>query len=922
MKRMVGTLVWAGMVTVIAAAERVAADQPLAWPPATRAARPWAYWWWHGSAVNPADLTRELMRYREAGMGGVHIIPIYGTKGYEERDIEYLSPRWMEMLRHTVSEGQRLNLGVDMTTGTGWCFGGPTVGDLDANALAVVKTWEVRAGQPLKETVDPKQTQALVAFGPGGAVRELTDQIAADGSVAWTAPQGAWRVYAVSQRPSGQRVKRAALGGAGHMLNLLYPDAVERYLVRFSEAFANYDGPRPRAMYHDSYEYRSDWSPALLAEFEKRRGYRLQTELPALFGKEENDRAARVKSDYRETVSDVMIERSLPTWVRWAHAQRLLTRNQAHGSPANLLDLYAAADIPETEMFRLDRSTLVSQVASSAAHVMGKQLVAAETGTWLKEHFTETLGDLKELVDQLFLAGVNHVVYHGTCYSPDEAAWPGWLFYASTEMNPRNSIWRDVPALNAYIARCQAVLQAGRPDNDLLVYWPIYDLWHNPRGLIQGLSVHGRFWMEDQPIGKLAQRLWERGFTYDFVSDRQLAAAQAGEGRIAVPGGNYRAVLVPPCTRMPAATLRQLLALAESGATVVFAEQLPSDVPGWGDLECRQAEFRKLRETVRLKVSDREQVQEAKRGQGRVLVGHVEHALTLAGVARESLTDTPGLQFIRRAVDGGRSYFVANRSQQPLDGWMPLATTAAGVGVLDPMTGQTGWTAVRAETAGGTEAYVQLAPGAALILRTVGGGETGGLTPADHRGAAPDPRTVGVPAWSWWQPAGAPVALTGNWQVTFVAGGPELPAGLQTTKLGSWTELGDPAAERFAGTARYRLTFAAPAAQAEGWLLDLGRVCQSARVRLNGHDLGTVFTAPFRVPVAGLRAADNQLEVEVTNVSANRIRDLDRRKVPWRIFHDINFVNQDYKPFDAANWPLTDSGLFGPVQMVPVQMHK
>ena len=46
-------------------------------------------------------------------------------------------------------------------------------------------------------------------------------------------------------------------------------------------------------------------------------------------------------------------------------------------------------------------------------------------------------------------------------------------------MNPRNSIWRDVPALNDYIARCQSILQSGKPDNDVLLYWPIYDYWND-----------------------------------------------------------------------------------------------------------------------------------------------------------------------------------------------------------------------------------------------------------------------------------------------------------------------------------------------------------------------------------------------------------------------------------------------------------
>ena len=61
---------------------------------------------------------------------------------------------------------------------------------------------------------------------------------------------------------------------------------MDDYLRWFTDAFANYNGPKPRAQYHDSYEYRSDWSPDFFAQFEKRRGYRLQDELPALFGKE------------------------------------------------------------------------------------------------------------------------------------------------------------------------------------------------------------------------------------------------------------------------------------------------------------------------------------------------------------------------------------------------------------------------------------------------------------------------------------------------------------------------------------------------------------------------------------------------------------------------------------------------------------
>lgn len=843
------------------------ADEPLAWPEPSHTTRPWSYWWWLGSAVDRENLTRELTRYRDAGWGGVHIVPIYGAKGWEAKSIEYLSPRWMEMMGHAAGEAQRLGMDVDMTTGTGWCFGGPNVPPEQASAQVEAKNYSVAAGEALTVKLDREQIQAVAAFSPDGQCVELTDKLGDDGRLGWTPGEGTWQVWTVSQKPTS-KVKRAAPGGEGYMLNPLHAEAIRHWLGRFTDAFGGYGGPKPRAQYHDSFEYRVDWAPDLFAQFEKRRGYRLQRELPSLLGKDGSDRAARLKCDYRETVSDMMIEESMPLWFQWCRERGFLTRNQAHGSTGNILDLYAMADIPETEMFHTDRRPLVAKFASSAAHVAGRNLVAAETGTWLREHFTETLADLQGLLDDLFISGINHVVFHGTCYSPDEAEWPGWLFYASTQLNPRNPVWRDVPALAAYIARCQSVLQSGRPDNDVLVYWPVYDAWHNAEGLAQQMSIHGAEWFTGQPIGILAERLWNRGFAFDYVSDRQIGALK--------PDG--RAIVVPSTEHMPVETMAHLLRLAEGGATVIFDRALPADVPGLHELEARRAKLRELVERAR----------------GVVRVGDADVLLTRAGVAREGLSDHPGLRFMRRALDDGRFYFLANRGDQPVENWVPLAAPAKAVAIMDPMTGQTGLAKMRGQTA----VYLQLAPGDSVVLRTF---------------AAEAP---GAPAWRYWKSAGDTVELSGNWKLTFVEGGPVLPAPVETPALRSWTELGGEEAQRFGGTGRYSLVFDAPG-EAESWWLDLGTVCQSARVRLNGRELGTLIKPPFRVAVDAVQAKDNRLEIEVTNVAANRIRDLDRRKVPWRNFYDINFISIDRKPFDASGWPLTDSGLLGPVTLIP-----
>jgi hypothetical protein len=83
-----------------------------------------------------------------------------------------------------------------------------------------------------------------------------------------------------------------------------------------------------------------------------------------------------------------------------------------------------------------------------------------------------------------------------------------------------------------------------------------------------------------------------------------------------------------------------------------------------------------------------------------------------------------------------------------------------------------------------------------------------------------------------------------------------------------------------------------PGTDEDGWSVDLGDVRESARVYVNGKPAGVVVAHPFRIDVIGLfKPGRNQLVVEVTNLSANRIRDLDRRGVAWKKFHDINLVD-------------------------------
>lgn len=496
----------------------------LDWPPPTIESRPGAIWWWMGSAVDEKNITSNLETMREAGMGGVTIVPIYGVRGYEHRFIDHLSPRWVDMMTHTVKEATRLGMWADMTPGTGWPFGGPMVGNADCDTTVVYEKGKL------------------------------------------------------ATKFSGRSVKRAAPGGKGKAINPYSATVMSKYLEHFDRAFSRPGVVLPRAMYHDSFEFIGNWHSDLPDEFEKRRGYDLNEYLPALFGEGDRETVARVKSDYRETLSDLHLD-YMRTLQVWAEANGRTVRNQAHGSPSNLLDLYAASGIPETETFGTSHlkipgvrreadniakdspHPLINRMASSAAHVAGRPLVASESCTWIRNHFRAALSQIKPEIDQLFLNGINHVLFHGTCFSPEDAPWPGFLFYASLQYNSRNAIWRDSKFLNEYITRCQSVLQSGEPDNDVAVYWPIYDIWHNPKGMQQQLTVHHTQWLVESECGRVADWLMSRGYGFDFISDRQILDGSAD---------TYQTIVVPQTQHMPLKTLDGLLKANRDGKAVLF----------------------------------------------------------------------------------------------------------------------------------------------------------------------------------------------------------------------------------------------------------------------------------------------------------------------------------------------------------------
>ena len=293
---------------------------------------------------------------------------------------------------------------------------------------------------------------------------------------------------------------------------------------------------------------------------------------------------------------------------------------------------------------------------------------------------------------------------------------------------------------------------------------------------------------------------------------------------------------------------------------------------------------------------------EIKYGSGKILTGNdAELMLSRAGLARERIA-SHGAQFIRLKHSKGYIYFISNLGAQQIKERIRFSTPAKSAIIYDPLTGDTGMASVKSAGPRGADIFIQLLPGQSMILKTFA-----------------DEALKGKP-WPYYEPFGGAFSIKTNWKVEFIEGGPELPETTQTAGLQSWTEFAGKKGKYFAGTARYTADFMLPPVASEEWLMDLGRVAESARVRLNGHDAGALWSLPFVARVgAFLKPGEvNRIEIEVTNLMANRIILMDKKMSPWKIFHDANIVDIHYKTFDASNWEPMESGLLGPVWFIPV----
>jgi hypothetical protein len=489
---------------------------------------------------------------------------------------------------------------------------------------------------------------------------------------------------------------------------------------------------------------------------------------------------------------------------------------------------------------------------------------------------------MKPVADQAFCDGLTKLCVHNFSQSPSLTAKPGYVYVAGTHYEPGVTWWDESPAFNAYLGRCCFMLQQGKFFADAIFY-------------------HGDNVGHGEQRKTIPPTLGE-GYDHDNCnSEVLLTRMSTQDGRIVLADGmSYRVLVLPDGQPMPLEDLKKIAELVEDGATIVGPP--PTGMSGMILNQADQKQFDDL--VARLWSGSKGQKSV---GTGRIFWGQTaRQALNEEGVPADfeqtGLSNDGTIDWIHRAGDGVDIYYVASRWEDPENADCTFRVSGRQPELWDPVTGDIrDATAFRQEN-GRTTIPLKFGPCGSVFV-------------VFRKPIAPD--AAGT-AESNYPALRAVETLSGAWTVNFDPkwGG---PAKVTFDQLVDWTNRPEQGIKYYSGAAVYHKQFNLKMLPANGQrlILDLGELHEVARVRLNGRDLGVVWTKPSRVDITdAVKKRNNDLEVTVVNLWPNRLKGDETLPKGSR----ARFTETNIHKFGAAS-PLLPSGLIGPVNLMMQEAH-
>lgn len=906
--------------------------------------RPLALWPWLNGFVDTTKLVFELEEMKSKGMRGAVIWDIGALIDPEKVIAEgpaFLGDKSLEYFSLALNTSNRLGLDLGMVASSSWNAGGEWVEEGDAS-MQLLSTSQVVEGPSKRRIIigvpnssrgEAKvyslitsmavpYSEAKLMDTAGENTISLNDFTTEDKYIEWEVPEGKWEILSFFMCNTGQNLVVPSPNSDGLIIDHLSQKATSRHFDSLLARLDPISTPENHLKFLmlDSYEVwpMKDWSPQFIQEFDSRYNYDPIPFLPLLQGYSSKDTVIdeRFRGDYRRLVSDMMIENHFAQSVDIANNNGFEMLTEAgHGGYARVDPLKALGNshIPMGEFWNRKRHW-VTKEAASAAHIYGKELVAAESLTgW--NHWQHGPTDFKQLIDQAFCEGLNQVVFHTFTHNPEVAGKPGFVYHAGEHINVNATWWEMVKPFMDYIARGSYMLRQGNFVADACLYYG--DQAPNlvpPKRIdpnITPIFKEGHCLHCGRPIpvdpGETT------GYDYDYMNaDIITTKMKVEEGRLVLPSGqSYRVMLLPDRSDISLEVLKSLEKLVANGLVIIGKR--PERTTSLKNYPECDNEVKAIADKLWGK-TDGKTLFSNNYGKGTVYWGKsLKQVLTELDIkpdfeVKGKENSHHHIDYIHRQTETVDIYFVTNSSQEEEKATCTFRVNPNMVPELwDAETGLIQRDIVYSKVDNGISIDLVFNPISSRFVvfkdQSSGNNDAGLSTDLQYgfskKGSRPSSN----------------IDLSENWNVSFDTemGGPE---SYQMEKLISWSDTDMEGVKYYSGTATYNREFIIEddlISKETDVFVTFEDIQEIAKVIINGNDCGITWTPPYKVNITKfIKPGTNQINVEVINTWNNRI------------VGDLNNPAQTYTTTNAkgkfqADGPLLKSGLIGKAEIILVK---
>ncbi len=503
-----------------------------------------------------------------------------------------------------------------------------------------------------------------------------------DGSYDFTAPSDDYVVIEVYEHSTGATINYStynnpATNYTGYCLDMYNTAGVEEFIRYFEEhciddEIVSLMKEVGGNFFEDNFSYtaKNVWTSTLPETFAQKNGYDLTDVLPYTLGIPSNGHSSernntgtdletsapfviandadytynRIRADFINAWSSCYLEQHIGTIMDWAgESFGMGFRTQTYGGSIDTGLCAATVTKPEGESIGFtDGFDGYSMLA--AGRDMGGQTPVLSTefaaSFWDGGAYGYAWDDLTKTAYKTYSAGVNSLFFHGYSYlySP-ESVWPGNHAFGTScsgTWSSRDPQWNHIDMLSGNLRRMQYTLQQGTQKTDVAVYESL--------GNAQG---GGPFY---DGSGLTAQGYSYQLFTPGLLS---LDSAVVTNGVLNESGPAYKAMVIDNETAISKENMQKLVAFANAGLKLVFANDLPCISTSVND---DNAEIVAMMDELLAK-DNVIHVQET---------SGIADALKQLGVTPDAAKaqSEANILPIHRVMDGGDIYFLYNQSEE------------------------------------------------------------------------------------------------------------------------------------------------------------------------------------------------------------------------------------------------------------------